>query len=213
MPRTTSDLDLLRQQLRRTLAGRPQADTVLFAETGNARLHALIRAIGPARGHRHVPHLAHGVMTFRLRRRETPCPELKYACYGIARQVDWEGRRLIDDARMVADLLAAVAALPPGTRPFRDCCRALRFAWQAAAPERAADNGERWRSLCEGGVHSDSVRTEKPKVRTQPKPLSRRACRRVALFSRGPEKMAGNAQKTPSNDFEIDTSGQITACI
>lgn len=146
------DLDLLRQKLQQALAGRPRSASPLVPESGGARLLAVVRAVGPARGHRHPPHVAHGVMAFRLRRRETPCPELKYACYGIARQVDWDGRRLIDDARMVADLLAAVAALPGrehGARAFRDCCRGLRAAWEESAADRAADDPGCWQALGE----------------------------------------------------------------
>lgn len=152
MAQSESDLRLLRQSLQRALGGRPKSEAALFPYKGDARLLAAIRRIGTARGHRHIPHLTHGVMTFRLQGRNTPCPELKYACYAIARQVDWDGRRLIDDPRQVADLLAAVAALPArpeGSRQFRDCCRALRVAWQEGAQERAADDADGWRTLGE----------------------------------------------------------------
>lgn len=143
------DLDILRRDLRRALAGRPKAAQALFPATAHARLLAAIRDIGPARGHRHTPHIARGVMAFRMARRDTPYPDLKYACHGIARQVDWEGRRLIDDPRMVADLLAAVAALPaePQTPYRRDCCRALLAARQNAALEDASPDAERWRPV------------------------------------------------------------------
>jgi len=98
-------------------------------------------------------------MAFRLHGRETPAPELKYACYGIARQVDWDGRRLIDEPRRVADLLAAVGdlAAPPADAhdapAFRDCCRGLLAAWQESADERAAEaaagDGARWQAVGE----------------------------------------------------------------
>ena len=104
-------LERLRHALQQALGGRPKGAGALFPKGADARLLAAIQAIGPARGHRHPPHVAHGVMAFRLRGPETPAPELKYACYGIARQVDWDGRRLIDEPRRVADLLASVAAL------------------------------------------------------------------------------------------------------
>ena len=152
-------LDRLRHALQQALGGRPKGAGALFPKGADARLLAAIQAIGPARGHRHPPRVAHGVMAFRLRGPETPAPELKYACYGIARQVDWDGRRLIDEPRRVADLLAAVAALAArpadahGAPAFNDCCRGLLAAWQESAEERAADeaagDGARWQAVGE----------------------------------------------------------------
>lgn len=149
-------LERLHQALQQALGGRPKGAGALFPKGANARLLAAIQAIGPARGHRHPPHVAHGVMAFRLRGPETPAPELKYACYGIARQVDWDGRRLIDEPRRIADLLGAIAALaarPADTPAFRDCCRGLLAAWRESTDERAADAGAgddaRWQAVGE----------------------------------------------------------------
>lgn len=149
-------LERLRHVLQQALGGRPKSAGALFPKGADARLLAAIQAIGPARGHRHPPRVAHGVMAFRLHGPKTPTPELKYACYGVARQVDWDGRRLIDEARRISDLLAAVAALPAlenGQKAFRDCCRGLHAAWQESAETRAADeaagDGERWRAVDE----------------------------------------------------------------
>lgn len=149
-------LERLRHALHQALAGRPKSSAALFPKTAGTRLLAAIQAIGPGRGHRHPPHVAHGVMAFRLHGPETPAPELKYACYGIARQVDWDGRRLIDEPRKIAELLAALSALAllkNGQPPFRDCCRGLLAAWQESAEERARDeaagDANRWQALGE----------------------------------------------------------------
>lgn len=54
-------------------------------------------------------------------------------------------------------------------------------------------------------MHSDSVRTENRRADIGRKPRRGGGVGRLGLFSSGPEKMAENAQKTPPNDFEIDT--------
>lgn len=94
------------------------------------RLSIARQALSPPRGRHAQPRLAHGVLAFRVQGQRTPYPDLKYACYGVALATDWAGRRLIDDERLIDELLHAVSALRL-TQPtrFHACCRALQHAW------------------------------------------------------------------------------------
>jgi len=85
-------------------------------------------ALAP-RGHRSLPRIARGVLAFRLRGKDAPLPDLKYACYGLARPVDWEGRLLIDEAPLYRTLLTTVDGLANRPAAFADCYRGLLWAW------------------------------------------------------------------------------------
>lgn len=122
----------LRQQLARTLLARPLPGLATADPAALQGLAAIRQRLGPPRGHRALPRIAQGILAFRLLGRQTPYPDLKYACYGIARPTDWEGRLLLDDARLCGELLAAVAALAV-RRPwvYAACCQGLQSAWAA----------------------------------------------------------------------------------
>lgn len=130
--------EALRQQLARALLARPLAALATADPAALQSLAAARQRLAPPRGHRALPRIAQGILAFRLLGRQTPYPDLKYACYGIARPTDWEGRRLLDDARLCGELLAAVGALAV-RRPwvYAACCRGLAAAWAAdIAPVR-----------------------------------------------------------------------------
>jgi hypothetical protein len=130
------------------------------------RLSRTRQALAPPRGRHAPPRLAHGVLAFRIQGRNTPYPDLKYACYGIdddrlidellhtvatrptcpaALSTDWEGRRLLDDRPPADDrdeLLHTVANLRLShPTQFAACCRALQYAWHTnIAPDDVAAN-------------------------------------------------------------------------
>lgn len=122
----------LRQQLARALLARPLPTLATADPAALQGLAAARQRLAPPRGHRALPRIAQGILAFRLLGRQTPYPDLKYACYGIARPTDWEGRLLLDDARLCGELLAAVGALAV-RRPWihAACCKGLHSAWTA----------------------------------------------------------------------------------
>lgn len=93
------------------------------------RLATACRALSPPRGHLSPSRVAKGVMSFRIAQRNTAYPELKYACYGLARPVDWDGRILLAEMPLLTELLSAVAALRSQPRHFSQCYRGLLTAW------------------------------------------------------------------------------------
>lgn len=114
-------------ELRRRLRPAP-ADSLAAPDGGAlARLAAVRRELSPPRGHRSPARIAKGILSFRMAPRDTPCPELKYACYGIARPMDWDGRIVLAENALLEQLLGAVRAQP--ARRFRDCYRGLLTAW------------------------------------------------------------------------------------
>ncbi len=125
---------------------RPLGDSALLERLTTAR-----QALTPPRGRYALPRISQGVMAFRMQGRHTPYPDLKYACYGLARATDWDNRVLLDEAQKCDDLLAAVAALRPlDKHAFAACCRALQRCWDAdIAPasgklsQSAKDNGRK----------------------------------------------------------------------
>ena len=122
------DADQLRQLLSSQFLARglrDLGDTELLRRLTTAR-----QALTPPRGRYALPRIAQGVMAFRVQGRHTPYPDLKYACYGLARATDWDNRVLLDEAQKCDDLLAAVAALRPLNPPaFAACCKALQWSW------------------------------------------------------------------------------------
>lgn len=125
-----SALDELGLQLRRRFVALNSSTTLAQTDpTVLARLNAARQALAPPRGRFAEARIAQGVMAFRISGRNVAYPALKYACYGVARPMDWEGRILLGEAPQLATLLACVRA--QGERPGRlvACCRALQRAW------------------------------------------------------------------------------------
>jgi hypothetical protein len=133
MPEEPDALDRLRQTLAHLLAGRPRqlgwSDPTLLSE----RIARLRQRFAQRRGMAEEQRIARGVMAFRLLGRQTGFVHLKYACAGLALPVDWESRRLIEDAQERETLFACVAALRTDPRRFAACYRNLESAWQRAA--------------------------------------------------------------------------------
>jgi len=126
-----SAADRLRESLLRALL--PGVHTAPFIVTDPELLARLATrrpsALAP-RGHRSLQRIARGVLAFRLHGEKTALPDLKYACYGLARPVDWEGRLLIDDSALYRRLLATADSVgQQRPRAFRDCYRGLLTAW------------------------------------------------------------------------------------
>lgn len=123
-------LEQLSQQLRRRFVAIRSSTTLAQTEPALlARLNAARDALRPPRGRFADARMAQGVMAFRIAGRQTAYPELKYACYGVARAMDWEGRVLLAEAPQLALLLDGVRALRDRPRHFAACCRALQRAW------------------------------------------------------------------------------------
>lgn len=114
-------------ELRRRLRAAPTDSLAAPNGEALARLAAVRRELSPPRGHRSPARIAKGILSFRMTPRDTPCPELKYACYGVARPMDWDGRILLAEPSLLEQLLGAVRMQP--ARRFRDCYRGLLTAW------------------------------------------------------------------------------------
>jgi hypothetical protein len=119
------DSEQLRQLLHSQFLGRgliDLGDSELLQRLASAR-----QALTPPRGRHALPRVAQGVLAFRVQRQHIPYPDLKYACYGVARPTDWDSRLLLDDAQLFDTLLAAVLALRQNQpRAFLACRRALQ---------------------------------------------------------------------------------------
>lgn len=125
-----SALDELGLQLRRRFVAPNSSTTLAQTEPALlARLNAVRQALAPPRGRFAEARIAQGVMAFRISGRNIAYPALKYACYGVARPMDWEGRILLAEAPQLALLLACVRALDSRPGRLAACCRALRRAW------------------------------------------------------------------------------------
>ena len=125
-----SDSAALRLLLERKLLGHSLEQLAVNEPALLHRLNVARQALAPLRGRHAPPRIAHGVLAFRVQGRNTPYPDLKYACYGIALSTDWGGRRLLDDDRLVDELLHTVANLRLShPARFAACCRALQYAW------------------------------------------------------------------------------------
>ena len=74
------------------------------------RLTTARQALTPPRGRHALPRIAQGVMAFRMQGSKTPYPDLKYACYGLARPTDWDSRVLLEEPQKCDELLTALAA-------------------------------------------------------------------------------------------------------
>lgn len=99
------------------------------------RLNELRQRLSPPRGHHSLPRIAQGVLAFRIQGRETPYPQLKYACYGIARPTDWNNRLIIEDKQLFEALLNAVNALKQSLpHAYTTCCQALQTSLEIDLP-------------------------------------------------------------------------------
>jgi len=124
-----SAADSLASKLRRAFDERPGLDLAVPAPEVTARLAAVREALGEQRGRRSVSRLARGVMSLRLLGRRVAWPEIKYACHGVARAMDWEKRIVLEDSHLLNELLLAVEALRGRPYRFAECCRGLQAAW------------------------------------------------------------------------------------
>lgn len=127
-----NDLERLGTQLqKRSAFGRVPKSLAQCAPAVLERLEAIRQSLTPLRGHRSQVRIAQGIMFFRMAGRKTPYPDLKYACHGVAQPMDWEGRILLAETQLLAQLLAAVKALEKQPRCFSACYRGLLSAWLA----------------------------------------------------------------------------------
>ncbi len=123
-------LAVLQAHLRKQFVA--QAGKAVSQAVDTAALTQLRRielALLPVRGQRSAERVAQGVVALRLARAQTPYPEIKYACHGLARPMDWEGRLLIDEPGMLDALLGAIDALRHRPRCYAECYRGLLMAW------------------------------------------------------------------------------------
>ncbi|MDE2585359.1 MAG: hypothetical protein KGN39_08160 [Betaproteobacteria bacterium] len=94
--------------------------------------------------------------------------DLKYACYALVRPNAWDGRRLLDDARLLAELLRQVDGWLEQPRRFRQCYRGLLASYFACPEylwaEPSADPGFRgWQALQQYlGRHQPAVAASTP---------------------------------------------------
>lgn len=125
-----NELEKLERQLRRRLVIEPAHEEQFRPLPAvSARLTAVRQALQPPRGHYSDSRIAQGIMAFRLAGAATRYPDLKYACYGVARPMDWEGRILLAEERLIDQLLSAVSAHKTHPRHFAACCKGLMAAW------------------------------------------------------------------------------------
>ena len=134
-----NELEKLREQLRRRFVAVRSSTSLAQTEPALlARLSAARQGLAAPRGRFSDARIAQGVMAFRLAGAKTAYPELKYACYGVARPMDWEGRILLAEPRQLELLLATVRALQDRPRHRAACCRGLQAALASEIDQRAA---------------------------------------------------------------------------
>ena len=130
-----NDLEQLTQTLRRrfvvlgAMQSRSSPEALPEALLLN-RLSAARQSLAPPRGRFSDARIAQGVMALRIAGLKTRYPDLKYACYGVARPMDWKGRILLGELRQLDQLLLAVRAQKASLRHFAACCCGLQSAWQ-----------------------------------------------------------------------------------
>ena len=128
-------LEQLEQILRRRFMPSSAEAVHAGGESVLARLSQARQALSPPRGRFSDERIAQGVMAFRVAGEKTPYPKLKYACYGVGRPMDWEGRILLAESQQFDQLLRAVRALHHSPYRFAACRRALRAAADIVAAE------------------------------------------------------------------------------
>lgn len=123
-------LTALQAQLQKKFVGQSGKTFPLALDQGIAsRLRAVEQACQPLHGHRSAERVAKGVVALRLAGAQTRYPEIKYACHGLARPMDWDGRLLIDEPGMLDSLLASLDLLRHQPRCYAECYRGLLTAW------------------------------------------------------------------------------------
>lgn len=120
-----NDLEQLDFALTGIMAGR-EGGASWGDPTAMARaLGAVRRAFGDMEALAASPRGARGVLALRVTGGHPGYLDIKYACYGIARNSGWDGRRPLDDERLVHSLLQQVDGLQAVSRRFRQCYRGL----------------------------------------------------------------------------------------
>ena len=126
-----NELEQLTQTLRRRFVVLGATESQSAPEASLlARLSAARQSLAPPRGRFSDARIAQGVMAFRMAGLKTSYPDLKYACYGVARPMDWKGRILLGELRQLNQLLLAVRAQQASLHHFTVCCCGLQSAWQ-----------------------------------------------------------------------------------
>ena len=126
---------------------------------------AMTRALGEVRSRfgdmaviSESPRSARALLAFRAGGGALRFMDLKYACYALVRPNAWDGRRLLDDARLLAELLRQVDGWSDQPRRFRQCYRGLlasyfacpEYLWAHALDTPGTDPGHRgWQALQE----------------------------------------------------------------
>lgn len=124
------DLNELRQGLRAALGIRADTSLNQLPTSSLHRLETVRRQLSPPRGHRSDERIARALLSFRMLREKTPFPDIKYACYGIARTTDWGGRTLLDEPVLFNTLFNLINELPNNGRRQRWCKAGLISAWK-----------------------------------------------------------------------------------
>lgn len=132
-------LDNLAHQLRRLLVSRPPADACWRdPHSMTAALARIRHRFGDRLHERSGSRTNRCLLAFRLTPDRVPHADLKLICRAIARPADWSQRRLIDDDRLLAALLAQVDALRPHPHRHLACLRALETARRELQMDRSA---------------------------------------------------------------------------
>lgn len=137
---------------------------------------AMTRALGEVRSRfgdmaviSESPRSARALLAFRAGGGTLRFMDLKYACYALVRPNAWDGRRLLDDARLLAELLRQVDGWLDQPRRFRQCYRGLLASYFACpeylwADTPGTDPGHRgWQALQDYlGRHRPTVAASTP---------------------------------------------------
>lgn len=130
-------LDELSLRLQRVFTNRPgeaadwREPLAMPAALGRVR-----QAFADRQAERAGPRTNRSLLAFRMAPQGVGFVDLKLVCRALARPADWQQRRLIDDERLFAQLLAQVDALRPQPRRYQACRRALLAAWQELTEEQ-----------------------------------------------------------------------------
>lgn len=128
MSAKTEALKRLSDGLEQAFAGRPRQLAWGDPAAMRRSLEAVRMALGNRRGMTREARIVQSVLAFRVQRGKVDFVRLKYACYGLADPVDWESRRLLEDDRLLQNLLQQVRALSGDPHRFAACQRGLTHA-------------------------------------------------------------------------------------
>ena len=126
----TQEIDALRRALRNAMSIRPDTGLNHLDSLPLRRLENVRRQFTPLRGHRSDERIVRAILSFRMQRENTPFPDIKYACYGIARITDWSGRTLLDESSLFNTLLTLISRYPHQGRHDRMCRAGLVTAFE-----------------------------------------------------------------------------------